>query len=201
MIIDLIGNTFNHLLQSDPLAKQKLVVLAGKSVGFEIKNSPFRLLALITTEGMEFSSGSIQQADCILRGTPIALARYMNSEGANPSTNVSLNVEIDGDLEFARKVSMIFRHLDIDWEEIFSKFVGDLPAHQLFRMMSGFRDGFERSKDSAQQHLNYLISERLNQVVSQDEAEIFYQGVDKAAADTHRLEQMFERLLESSPNG
>jgi len=201
MIVNLIGDSFNHLLQSDPQAKDKLAALAGKSVGFKIKNSPFELLALITQEGMNFSVGSTQQAECTLSGTPIALARYMNSKHVNPSTNAALNVEVDGDLEFARKVSTIFRNLDIDWEEIFSQFLGDLPAHQLFRAMTGLRSGFDHSKESARQHLSYLITERLDQVVSQDEAENFYKGVDQVVADSHRLEQMINQFEQSDSHG
>ena len=201
MITSLLGDTFNHLLQSDSLAKEKLTALAGKSVGFDIKNSPFQLLASINPEGMEFSLGSTQHADCILRGAPIALARYMNSKQVNPSTNASLAIEIEGDLEFARKISSIFRGLDIDWEDVFSQFMGDFPAHQLSRVMSKFRDGFERSKESAEQHLQYLISERLDQVVTQDEAEVFYRQVDQAAAAAHRLEQLVNRLDQSRNHG
>ena len=201
MITKPLEDIFNHLLQTDPQSKAKLSLLSGKSVGFALKNSPFKLQATINQQGLEFSIGSTEHADCILHGTPIALARYLNTKHVNPSTNVSLGVEIEGDLEFARKVSTIFRGLDIDWEEVFAQIIGDFPAHQLTNIFSGLRNGFERSRDSAGQHLQYLLTEKLDQVITQSEAETFYQAVDKLAADAGRLEQKINKLTGITERG
>ncbi len=201
MITKLLEDIFNHLLQTDPIAKEKLSALTGKSVGFAFKNSPFKLLAMINQEGLEFSLGSVETADCVLHGTPIALARYLNAKHVNPSTNARLGVEIDGDLEFARKISNVFRDLDIDWEEVFSQVIGDFPANQLTSVFSNFRNGFKRSKDSAHQHLQYLVTEKLDQIVTQSEAEAFYLSVDRLAADAGRLEQKINKLKGISGRG
>ena len=201
MITKPLEDIFNHLLQTDPQSKAKLSLLSGKSVGFAFKKTPFKLQATINQQDLEFSIGSTEHADCILHGTPIALARYLNTKHVNPSTNASLGVEIEGDLEFARKVSTIFRDLDIDWEEVFAQIIGDFPAHQLTNVFSGLRNGFERSRDSAGQHLQYLLTEKLDQVITQSEAETFYQAVDKLAADAGRLEQKINKLTGTTERG
>ena len=123
MLTRILENTFNHLLASDYQGKQRLALHQGKSVGFNIKRTGqargLTLIATITREGLNMHSGSLEQCDCSISGSPVALIRYMNAPQINPSTNQSLGIEIDGDLEFAREISSVFRSLDIDWEEIF----------------------------------------------------------------------------------
>ena len=132
MIDKILENSFNHLLQTDRDSQQKLAALAGKSVGIDLLNTPVQWLIKLSPEGITVDMGPADHADCILRGTPIALIRYLNAKQVNPSTNKSLGVEIDGDLEFAREFSTILRQLDIGWEEILSPLIGDFscPAAQ-----------------------------------------------------------------------
>lgn len=199
MISQIIENTFNHLLATDYQGKQRLCAYQGKSIGIEIKPAGPELIATVTNEGLSINAGPVGQADCTISGTPIALIRYMNASQINPSTNYSLGIEIDGDLEFAREISGVLRSLDVDWEEIFSKFIGDAPAYQLSKLVSAVRSEFQRSKDSARSHLRYLIADRMDQIVTSREAEAFYRDVDKIAVEAARLEQKIN-LLTSSEN-
>lgn len=201
MIARIIENTFNHLLASDYQGKQRLSAHQGRSVGFEIKPAGLQLIATITNEGVSLDTGSAGQADCTVRGTPIALIRYMNASQINPSTNHILGIEIDGDLEFAREISSVFRSLDVDWEEMFSKLIGDAPAYQLSKFVSILRNDFQRSKHSAQAHLRYIISERMDQIVSSQEAEQFYRDVDQIAVDAVKLEQKINLVTQSENHG
>lgn len=205
MLPRILENTFNHLLATDSRARERLVAFQGKSVGFNIKSAELsrglELITAINSEGLTIRTGSVEQADCTISGTPIALIRYMNATRINPSTNHSLGVEIDGDLEFAREVSAVFRSLDVDWEEIFSRIVGDGPAHQLARMLSGFRSDIQKSKDSAKAHLHYLVTERMDQTVPMEEAQQFYDDVDQIVLDAAKLEQRINLLIESTKHG
>ena len=194
MLTDIIENAFNHLLQSDSYSKDKLATMAGQSVGFDIRGTALNYIATITNEGLSISKDSLEQADCILRGTPLALIRYMNAKQVNPSTNHALGVEIEGDLEFARNISTVFRKLDVDWEDVFSQLIGDLPAHQINRAISHFSSVFNRSRESASAHLHYIISERLDQIVAREEAELFYNEVDQLSARVDQIEQKINRL-------
>ena len=197
MIDQILENTFNHLLASDYQGKQRLSAHQGKSIGFNIMPMRLELVATITSEGLSVQTGNINQADCSISGTPIALMQYLNASQINPSTNHSLGIEIGGDLQFAREISSVFQGLDIDWEEIFSKLIGDAPAHQLGRLVTNFRGNFKRSKESAKAHLHYIVTERTDQLVSAQEAERFYREVDKIAVDAAKLEQQIKQLIES----
>lgn len=196
MLDKILENTINHLLASDYQGKRRLSSHRGKSVGFDIKPMGLQFITTIENEGLSIDTGSVEQADCSIHGTPIALIRYLNASQINPSTNYSLGIEIDGDLEFAREISSVFRNLDIDWEEIFSKLIGDAPAYQLSKFMSVFRSDLERSKQSAQAHLHYIVSERMNQIVTSREAEQFYREVDQISVDAAKLEQKINQLTQ-----
>lgn len=197
MIINILQGAFNNLLASDPCSSQRLAQHAGKSVGFDLLGTPLKLLAGITAQGVRVTSGSLDQANCVLRGSPIALARYLNAKNVNPSTNAALGVEIDGDLEFAGQVSKVFRQLNIDWEEIFSGITGDFTAHHINRALSSLATGFGKARRSARQNLEYVLNERLEQVVHKDEAEGFYRQVDELAADVDKLELRINTLQDS----
>ena len=209
MLTRILENTFNHLLASDYQGKQRLATHNGKSVGFKIKPvrqvfnqiTGYEIIATITNEGLSLHDGSAQQADCSISGTPIALIQYMNASHINPSTNSRLGIEIDGDLEFAREISSVFRGLDIDWEAIISQLIGDAPAFQLTKFISNFRQDIVSSKNSAKAHLHYIITDRLDQVVSVQEAEQFYSDVDQIAVDAIKLEQKINLLTESLNHG
>ena len=201
MIAQILENTFNHLLASDYQGKKRLGLHQGKSVGFNILPMQVQLVATISNEGLSIHGGSVDQADCSISGTPLALIRYMNASHINPSTNHSLGIEVDGDLDFAREISGTFRSLDIDWEEIFSQVIGDAPAHQLGNFISNLRGDFKRSQDSAKAHLRYIVTERMDQIVSSHEAEQFYRDVDQIAIDAAKLEQKINLLDESQNHG
>ena len=198
MITRFLQETFNHLLATDPYSRQRLAEYAGKSVGFDLVGSALNLLVKINSQGISVESGPLESADCVLRGSPVALARYLNEKNVNPSTNVSLGVEIEGDLEFARRVSKIVRNLEIDWTEIFSGITGDFAAHHFGRVVSSLATGLGKARVSARKNINYILSERLDHVVHQDEVEVFYREVDQLAADTEKLEQRINALTGAS---
>ena len=194
-------NIFNHLLMTDPAGKQALSHYAGRTIGFDVRGTGIKLLSRINNEGMTISSDSLEQADCVLSGRPIALIRYLNTRNVNPSTNVSLGVELKGDLDLAIRISTVLKNLNIDWTEIFAGLIGDLPAHQLTSVLSSLRSNLDKTAIAAKNNLRYIITERLDQVVLREEAEDFYRQVDIVSAHAQCLEKQVDSLERSAPDG
>ena len=199
MLLKTLENTLNHVLETDPLAMQGMAALAGNSVVLEIKGGVSRKIVMsITARGVKLYQDAGNPPGntpgCTLRGSPVALLRYLTAGHVNPSSNTSLGIEIEGDLQFANRLSRVLSAMDIDWKQILSQLTGDYPARHIVGLLQSLATGFEKSRRSAAENLKYIVRERQDLVVSAQEAEVFYQQVDQLFARTQMLERRISQL-------
>ena len=108
-------------------------------------------------------------------------------------------IEIAGDLAIAQQVQALLADLRIDWEELLSRTIGDVPAHQvgraaraLFALGKQVLAKFERDTADYLKHESRLV-------VSRSELEQFGRAVFTLADDIERLEARIKRVRERAP--
>jgi ubiquinone biosynthesis protein UbiJ len=119
-----LENAINHYIALDPEAAGRLAPLEGYIIAFEFKGFGSRLYFIPGPEGFQIYGAYDADPDCLLRGTPLALAR-LGMSGRKEDALFSGQVEIEGDAALAQRFGDFMAGLEIDWEEQLSRLTGD----------------------------------------------------------------------------
>ena len=104
------------------------------------------------------------------------------------------SLKIEGDVEFANQLHSIFKEVDIDWEEVASKFVGDSAAYQLGVFAKRFRNYGKRSADNFRMDVSEYLQEESRILPTKVEINRFMSDVDDFDAHVQRIEARIQRL-------
>jgi ubiquinone biosynthesis protein UbiJ len=107
-------------------------------------------------------------------------------------------LKIEGDVELANQLRSIFMQVEIDWEEVASKYVGDAAAHQLGLVANRFKDYGKRSVDNFRMDISEYLQEESRILPTKVEIDRFMNDVDDFDARIQRLEARMQRLTEKS---
>ena len=108
------------------------------------------------------------------------------------------SLKIDGDVELANQLFMIFKEIDIDWEEVASKYVGDSVAYQMGLFANKFKNYSSRSIDNFRLDVSEYLQEESRILPTKVEINRFMSDVDQLDANVQRLEARVKRLIEVS---
>ena len=130
----------NHVLASEPIAMQRLLPHAGRSIALHFTGWPSLLPALpptrfvVTPAGMvEWSreaGEAVSDLNVHVDASNPALAALRSLGGVRPQ------IDIQGDAALAGDVDWLFQNLRWDIEDDLAKRVGPGPAHQLAQLAS-----------------------------------------------------------------
>jgi len=107
-------------------------------------------------------------------------------------------VEIDGDNQVAQTLGEVFQGLDIDWEELLSKVVGDTLAHRIGIQARAGGRWAERTGDTLTQDIREYLQEEGRLLPGREEMRAFLTDVDTLRDDVERLAARIERLAARS---
>lgn len=182
-----LSRAVNHVLQSAPLAMERLRKHAGRTAAFQV--GPVTVALTVQTTGLVAAAVAGAARDLEVRISPFLLPRLAAREEA-----AFREIEMEGDMELAQEISYLARNLTWDAEEDFSKVVGDVAAHRLF---SGARSmakwGREAALRTAQGASEYW-TEEAPLIASRVKVEDFVHGVERLRDDLERLEKRIEKL-------
>ena len=135
--------------------------------------------------------------DATIHGSPIALIKLSTSKNAG-ATLLESDVEIEGDMQVAEKFSAILREVDIDWEELFSKLVGDIFAHQAGETVRSVTGWLKDSAEAMKLNTGEYISEESGMSPANAEVSEFMDDVDEVRMSIDRLEARIQLLCEQN---
>jgi ubiquinone biosynthesis protein UbiJ len=214
MLIETLENLLNRGLPHSPRARELCRELAGRRVAIEITDI-MRLVAESTGETLKLSrvTGSVDDATFPAEtGAPHPEAAFPDASKTEaeivggPLSLLALggeapeavlqrgDVQIRGDVELAQKFRELALLLRPDPEEELSRFVGDVPAHQLGRVARAAL-GWTRTAASTtvRNVAEYLAHERQH-LVPRAEGDQLLKGVDILRESVDRLEARIELL-------
>ena len=192
LFIASIETAFNQYISLDQNALSRFEDMEGKVIEINFKGLNESLFLFPGIDGIMVMSDFDAQADTVLSGTPIALARLSMSENAVPVL-FSGEVNISGDTRLGHQFKKILSQLDIDWEEQLSRYTGDLVAHQIGNVARGFSKWFSRSKDSMFMDVGEYLQEESHLIPSRAELDRFTNQVDDLRNATDRLQARIKK--------
>ena len=195
MITDLLEASGNYLLQFDPEAKRKLSSLEGKVISLDILVVDMELFFIPSHEGIQIKSTWSGPVDITLSGTPLAFAQFgLKQQGVDNQMFIDKRVTIEGDAELAQEFQRLIRELDIDLEELTSRYVGDIAAHQIGRGARKFQAWTKDAVQSLRLNIRDYMVEESRLLAPSWRVDEFIDRADDLRADVERLEQRIKRI-------
>ena len=144
-LFDSVARAINSTLETDPATLQKLAKLEGQIYAVHCTLPPLNLNFRLQAEGIELLS-SVEHADVTLRGTALALVRLLVEAARESGAINQSSVDITGDATSLLQLSRAFADLEIDWEELLSRLVGDVAARAISQALQQSRDWEARNR-------------------------------------------------------
>ena len=179
----------NTALAGSNSAQQDLKQLAGKVIELQIKEWPLRLYFLPQPEKLSVAASHEGKPDISIRApTGTLLSAVLKRDNDNLR-----GIEVNGDAETAQQFSRLLKQADLDWEELLSRYVGDVAAHQIGNavrdLMSWGRDAAGRLSRDLGEYLQYESRD----LPPRHEVQDFLNGVDRLRDDAERLAARLQR--------
>ena len=189
-----LESALNGYLGLDPVTRQRLAALHGRTVGVEMAGLGLTLFFTAGEAGVLQVYGRHEgEPDCWLRGAPIDLLRTGDrAKGADQL--FSQRVRIEGDSGLAQRFGAALGDIDIDWEEHLSRVVGDLVAHEAGTAARAARAFGQRTGRTAEQNLKEYLQEEARVLPTRYEVKELLDAIDVLRDDVERLAARVERL-------
>lgn len=189
---DAVSVALSRLLRTNTDTATRLAALEGSVIEIALKGSARRAYALPGAHGVTLKRRHEGVVAVKVSGRVADFLAYARASRRGDSLGAG-RIEIAGDLAIAQQVQALLADLRIDWEELLSRTIGDVPAHQVGRAARAlFALGKQALAKFERDTADYLKYEsRL--VVSRAELAQFGRAVFTLADDIERLEARIKR--------
>jgi len=193
-----VSFALSRLLRTHPETAARLAALEGSVIEIALRDSARSAYALPGAYGVKLKRRHDGVVAVKVSGRLADFLAYARASRRGDSLGAG-RIEIAGDLAIAQQVQSLLAELTIDWEELLSRGIGDVPAHQVGRAARAvFALGKQAFAKLERDTADYLKHEsRL--VPSRQELEQFGRAVFTLADDVDRLEARIKRLRERTP--
>lgn len=192
-LLNLVTSAFNRYLAVDPEKSVQLGELNGKVICFEITAPELTVYCSPREKAVDLTGECEFEPDCTIRSSLPGLLNMMRSD--DPAQSISSGeVEIKGDSRLAQRFSDILKTVELDWDELGSKIVGDFAAHKIGTIGRMFSGWAKNSGSAFQQDTSEYLREESGMLPSKIEIERFMTNVDDFRSSVDRLEAKIKRL-------
>jgi len=187
------NSLINRILAMDAETGSLLKKHDGRVLALAITGTRHHFYITIINGGVCISDVCTHEPDVTVRGTPQQFMAFIHgmSDGRSPAAS---SIEIAGDIGLAQELQSLMKHLEPDWEEYLSHWLGDTPARKLANLIrqSGryFADVHNTLRDDISEYLRFeaeILPDR-------SELEEFNAEVDILRDDVERLRLRIDRL-------
>ena len=117
----------NAALAQDPETQAKLAAFDQRSIAIEISDVNKTIFVLVQQEQLKLTIEHEQPADLTIAGQALTLVKL----GSEPDSLFSAEIEIHGDVQFAKQLRDLLEGFDFDWEQQLARITGDTLAYPL----------------------------------------------------------------------
>lgn len=193
LLAPMLERALNAYLDRDPDTATRLAAIEGKRLALELSGPEQSFLLSVVDGRLRVETEIERDPDARLRGTPLAFSRL--ALGSDPTTGLaSGELVIEGDTRVGEAFRALFTEVEIDWEEMLSRLVGDIPAYQVGSWVRSLRRWGRRSAKSLRLDVTEYLQEESQALPTRGEVEAFLDDVDELRADVDRLEARIRRL-------
>jgi ubiquinone biosynthesis protein UbiJ len=180
----------NHALRFDMESHEKLLRFAKRSIRIDITNLNIAVIARFTDDQILLEMAEEHVADLMIKADSFALLKLLQQ----PDSLFSNQIQILGDVQFAKQLQDWQQHFDFDWEQQLARLTGDTLAYPLAQSLRRGFDWLKYNRSEFEQSVAEYLREESHYLPDKSQTTRFMQNVDLLRADTDRLEARIKRL-------
>jgi len=181
-----VESAINHYLSLDPEAMHRFSELEGKIICIDVSGLNISLYLFPSSDGFLVLNEFDGEADATISGSPVSLAKLGMIKDAR-DVLFDGEVNISGDTRLANQFNRLLGMVNIDWEDILSRSVGDIVAHKVGNTVKNFGSWFKRATHSVCLDSGEYLQEEVKLSPSNAELRNYIKQVDDLRDATERL--------------
>ncbi|MCC6715074.1 MAG: SCP2 sterol-binding domain-containing protein [Gammaproteobacteria bacterium] len=188
-----VARAIARLLEFDTDTRDALGRMSGRVIAVDLAGFEHSVYLLPQANGLVIRLSHDGEVHVRVRGSISGFVRLARSRARNEPVPAG-TVEILGDLSTAQQVQSLIGRIDVDWEEMASRLIGDAAARKLGVFLHGVRRWAGGGAESLAMNFSEYVRYEIETVPERAAVEEFLQGVDALRADADRLAERV-RLL------
>jgi len=180
----------NHALRFDMESHEQLQRFASRSIRIDITNLNIAVIARFTDDQIQLEMAEEHVADLMIKADSFALLKLLKQ----PDSLFSNQIQILGDVQFAKQLQDWQQQFDFDWEQQLARITGDTVAYPLAQSLRRGFDWLKYNRSEFEQSVAEYLREESHYLPDKSQTTRFMQNVDLLRADTDRLEARIKRL-------
>lgn len=190
----------NRLLSLDRDSTEALESLSGKVIALELINTGLKFYLSPSAGGLkiqDYHDGDVNVR--IMATLPDMLAYLLSSRDETGAATGTL--EVVGEVGLAQRFQSIIRNMDLDWEEVVSRYTGDIFARKFTNLVRGTGGFVKQTGDTLRQDMSEYLLYETEVLPVQDDIDVYVSSVDDLRNDVERLKLRIERLARTMTSG
>ncbi len=193
-ILASIETSINAWLALDGETLDKFADMQGKVICLHISGLELNLYFLPDQKNIAVMGNYEGEPDTIITGSPMALMRLGVSKNSG-KTLLDSDASIEGDTHLGAEFSRILSEVDIDWEELLSKLVGDVLAHHAGQVSANSFAWLQESLEALKLNTSEYMSEEAKLTPAEAEINYYLDQVDDLRMGVDRLEARINQYI------
>ena len=190
-ILGLINGAVKTALSLDPDSREQLSKLQGKVFCLQFRTPDFCLYLIPDDDGLSVSNDYDDEPDVTLEGNALAFLR-LAVQGTDTMTEG--DIQLKGDAESGQRLQKILSQMDLDWEELIARAIGDTPARKAGNLIRGAGEWLKETIDYGRENTADYFREERKVLVSRIKMEDFETDVKVLRQQVDRLESRVSAL-------
>lgn len=180
----------NTALAQDLETKAKLDQFEQRSIAVNIKDLGQVITMTVIDLQIHLAANTDETADLTITSNALTLAKL----GSDPDSLFSADIDINGDVQFAKQLRDLLDGFDFDWEAQLAKVTGDTLAYPIAHGIRQFTSWAKNTHQSMQQNTAEYLREEARLLPDKSQTNEYMTDIDTLRADLDRLEARINRL-------
>ena len=180
----------NTALSQDLETKTKLEQFEDRCIAINISDFNKTINALVMQQKIQLSIDAELSADLTISGKALTLAKL----GSDPESLFSADIDIRGDVQFAKQLRDLLEGFDFDWEAQLAKVTGDTLSYPIAHGIRQITRWARNTHNSLQENTAEYLKEEIRILPDKSQITDYMSDIDILRADSDRLEARIQRL-------
>ncbi len=191
-----VANLLNRNIRETTPALELCRELDGTVVAIRVRDTALAAYFHVADDCIDVTPDYAGEADVIIEGSLITLARMAGQSGESAIRDGSL--DLSGDARLAQKFQRLLSLAKPDLEEELSGVVGDVAAHRIGSIARGVGRWAENATSTMGANIREYLQEESRDVPSRYEVERFAKELGALRDDVDRAEARIKRLTQAT---
>ena len=198
VITELLNRVSGFVLELDPEGAAQIAELAGKRLCLELSAPRLTLIIEPTNNGLKISEPAEDdpgtEPDVTLTGSALDFME-MGLSGKSGNVVRDGRIHMTGDVETGQAFQRALSQLDLDWEEVLARYIGDSPARKAGVVMRELGLWAQQSVDLTTRNVADVLTEESQILATRPALDRFERNLSTVRGDVDRLGRKLDDLI------